>query len=166
MRAWRRRPRRRPGRARTCEEARFLTRRRALAVLALLSPLPLVAAFWPGGAALWLWAAAGSLIPVALIVLATAREGQGLGPLRLPLALLAAALAASVALLLLLPDAGPEAVFGLPLGTAWILFVLVPVPMALVVWAFLAFDRFWLRDEDLERLRQLGRRSAPADGER
>jgi hypothetical protein len=68
----------------------------------------------------------------------------------------------SLCLLLLLPRGGP-AVFGLPFGTAWILFVLVPVPMALVVWAFLAYDRFWLRDEDLERLRQLGRRSAPGD---
>lgn len=127
-----------------------------------------MAAFWPGGAAHWLWAAGVSLFPVLLIVLGAAREGpgkaQGLGPLRLPLILLAAVLVGSLALFLLLPDGGPTVVFGLPLGTAWILLVLVPVPMALVVWAFLAFDRFWLRDEDLERLRQLGRRDAPPDG--
>lgn len=123
-----------------------------------------MAAFWPGGAALWFWAVASSLIPVALIALATAREGVGLGPLRLPLVLLGAVLLGSLALLVALPDGGPTVIFGLPLATAWILLVLVPVPMALVVWAFLAFDRFWLREEDLERLRQLGRRNAPPDG--
>ena len=132
-----------------------------------MSPLLLLAASWPGGAAHWVWAVAGSLLPIALIVLATAREtperGQGLGPLRLPILLLGAVLLGSLCLLLLLPRGGPTVAFGLPLGTAWILFVLVPVPMALVVWAFLAFDRFWLRDEDLERLRQLGRRSSDPD---
>lgn len=94
------------------------------------------------------------------------REGQGLGPLRLPLALLAAVLVGSFALFLLLPDGGPAVVFGLPLGTAWILFVLVPVPLAIVAWAYAsAFDRFWLRDEDLERIRRL-RPAPPDEGER
>ncbi|MFP5286103.1 MAG: hypothetical protein ACLGI9_10235, partial [Thermoanaerobaculia bacterium] len=54
--------------------------------------------------------------------------------------------------LLLLPDGGPD-VGPLPLGTALMLFVLVPVPFVLTSWAYAAF--FDLREEDLDRLRKL-----------
>jgi hypothetical protein len=138
-----------------------VTSRRAIGLLALLSPLLLAASFWGGEAAQWIWAVAVALFPVALIALGVTRGREGLGPLRLPLLLLAAVLTGSLVLLLVLPDGGPT-VFGLPLGTAWILFILVPVPLAIVAWAYaFSFDRFWLREEDLERLRQL--RSGPRE---
>jgi hypothetical protein len=86
----------------------------------------------------------GALFPVALISLGAPR-------LRLTLLLLGIVLAGTLAALLLLPDGGPD--FGpLPLGTALMLFVLVPVPLLLVSWAYAAF--FDLRDEDLERIRR------------
>ena len=131
-----------------------MTSRRAIGLLGLLSPLLLAASFWGGGAAHWVWAVAVALFPVALIALGVTRGREGLGPLRLPLILLAAVLVGSLGLLLALPAGGPTVV-GLPFATAWILFVLVPVPLAIVAWAYAAFfDRFWLREEDLERLRQ------------
>ena len=142
-----------------------MTSRRAIGLLALLSPLLLIASFWGGGAAHWVWAVAVALFPVALIALGVARGDRGLGPLRFPLLLLAAVLVASLALILALPRGGPT-VWGLPLGTAWILFVLVPVPLAIVAWAYAStFDRFWLREEDLERLRRFRRPEIPTDGE-
>lgn len=138
-----------------------MTSRRAIGLLGVLSPLLLAASFGGGGAAHWVWAVAVALFPVALIALGVARGREGLGPLRLPLLLLAAVLAGSLVLLLALPDGGPT-VFGLPLGTVWILFVLVPVPLTIVAWAYSSFfDRFWLREEDLERLRRF--RSAGED---
>lgn len=92
----------------------------------------------------WLLAMGGALFPVALISLGAPR-------LRLTLLLLGIVLAGTLAALLLLPDGGPD--FGpLPLGTALMLFVLVPVPLLLVSWAYAAF--FDLRDEDLERIRR------------
>jgi hypothetical protein len=131
-----------------------VTSRRAIGLLGVLSPLLLAASFWGGGAAHWVWAVAVALFPVALIALGTAKRPAGLGPLRLPLLLLAAVLVGSLGFLLALSDGGPT-VFGLPLGTVWILFVLVPVPLTIVAWAYSSFfDRFWLREEDLERLRQ------------
>lgn len=141
-----------------------MTSRRAIGLLGLLSPLLLAASFWGGGAAHWVWAVAVALFPIGLIALGVARKREGLGPLRLPLLLLAAVLVGSLGLLLALPAGGPT-FFGLPLGTAWILFVLVPVPLAIVAWAYAGFfDRFWLREEDLERLRRF--RSASQGEER
>lgn len=91
--------------------------------------------------------------PVALIAL-----GGRLNVLRWPLLLLWLVLSGSFVALLVLPHGGPD-VLGLPLGTVLMLFVLVPVPFVLVCWTYAA--RFDLRDEDLERLRRLGKR----DGE-
>jgi len=59
-----------------------------------------------------------------------------------------------------LPRGGPD-VFGLPAGTAIMIFVLVPVPLVGLGWLYAAlFDRHGLRQEDLERLRRLRRSSA------
>ena len=96
----------------------------------------------------WGVALAVTTFPVALMALGARR-------LRLPLLLLWTVLTGGVLVLLALPDGGPDAFLGLPLGTAVMLFWLVPVPFAIVCWAYAA--RFDLRDEDLERLRRLRR---------
>jgi hypothetical protein len=94
---------------------------------------------------------AASTFPVALMALGTPR-GR-LGWVRWPLLVLWLVLAGSWAVLLSRPQGDLGA---LPLGTAVMLFVLVPVPVALVCWIYIAgFDRLGLRSEDLERLRKL-----------
>ena len=96
----------------------------------------------------WLLALGGAVFPVALIALGEPR-------LKLTLLLLGIVLVGVLAALLLLPNGGPD--FGaLPLGTALMLFVLVPVPFLLTSWAHAAF--FDLREEDLERLRRANSR--------
>lgn len=101
----------------------------------------------------WLAALGGAAFPVALMALGGARGGK-LGPLRIPLLIVGLVLFGVLAALLLLPDGGPDA-GPLPLGTMLLLFVLVPVPFAILSWAYAAnFDQF-LREEDLERLRRM-----------
>lgn len=113
----------------------------ALAALALLTGSP------------WLAAFGGAVFPVALISLGVARGGK-LGPLRIPLLLTGLVLFGVLAALLVLPNGGPD-VGSLPLGTVLLLFVLVPVPFLILTWAYVAtFDSWFLRDEDLERLRK------------
>lgn len=131
-----------------------MANRPALVLLALAALATLIGS---GVGSAWLAALGAALFPVSLIALGAAREGR-LGPLRLPLLLLGLVLAGVLAALLLLPDGGPDA-GPLPLGTVLMLFVLVPVPFVLVTWVYAAtFDRWFLRDEDLERIRRLGKR--------
>ncbi|HBL27033.1 MAG TPA: hypothetical protein DD490_09390 [Acidobacteria bacterium] len=94
----------------------------------------------------WGAALAAAAFPVALIGLADRRRR-----LRWPLALLWLVLTGGLLLLVALPHGGPDSLFGLPLGTVVMLFGLVPIPFALVVWTYAA--RFELRAEDLDRLR-------------
>jgi hypothetical protein len=101
----------------------------------------------------WLAAFGGATFPVALIALGASRGGK-LGPLRIPLLLTGLVLFGVLAALLLLPDGGPDA-GPLPLGTVLLLFVLVPVPFIILSWVYVAsFDSWFLREEDLERLRK------------
>lgn len=131
-----------------------MANRTALALLALASLATLTGSCF--GSA-WLSALGAALFPVALIALGASRQGR-LGPLKLPLLLLGLVLAGVLAVLLLLPHGGPDA-GPLPLGTVLMLFVLVPVPFVLVSWVYAAtFDRWFLREEDLERIRRLGKR--------
>ena len=118
-----------------------LTRRSALALLALAALASLLGSVLGSP---WLLALGGAVFPVALIALGAPR-------LRWTLLLLGIVLVGTFAALLLLPDGGPD-VGPLPLGTALMLFVLVPVPFILVSWAYAVF--FDLREEDLERLRR------------
>jgi hypothetical protein len=105
----------------------------------------------------WLLAFGGAAFPIALIALGAARNGK-LGPLRIPLLLVGLVLFGVLAALLLLPHGGPDA-GPLPLGTVLLLFVLVPVPFVVLTWAYAAsFDSWFLREEDLERLRRLKRK--------
>ncbi|HWM94662.1 MAG TPA: hypothetical protein VN493_28170 [Thermoanaerobaculia bacterium] len=128
-----------------------MAHRPALALLTLAALASLLGSVW---GLPWLAALGGVVFPVALMALGASRGGR-LGPLRLPLVLLGIVLAGVFAALLLLPDGGSD-VGPLPLGTALMLFVLVPVPFLLVSWAYAAFfDRWFLREEDLERLRKM-----------
>lgn len=119
-----------------------LTQRSALVLLALAALASLLGSGWGSP---WLAAMGGAVFPVALIALGAPR-------LRWTLLLLGIVLVGVLSTLLLLPHGGPD--FGpLPLGTALMLFVLVPVPFILVSWVYAAF--FDLREEDLDRLRKM-----------
>ncbi len=126
-------------------------------VLLALATLATLAAFLGAPLAPWLAALGGATFPVALIALGAARRGgRGRlgGRLRLPLALLWLLLAGGLAAVLILPAGGPD-VAGLPLATALMIFVLVPVPLLGLglLYAF-SFDRLGVREEDLERMRR------------
>jgi hypothetical protein len=130
---------------------------RLAVILLALATLAALAAFCLGGSpGAWLAAFAGATFPVALIALGAARAGRigSLGPVLILIWLL---LAGGLFAILALPGGGPDFA-GLPLGTALMLFVLVPIPL-LVLGLFYAadFDRRGLREEDLERLRSLKR---------
>ena len=131
-----------------------MAQRLALALLALAAPAALLAFCVEAPLEAWLGAIAGATFPVALIVLGAVRAGR-LGRLGLPLGLLWSLLAAGLGLILALPHGGPD-VAGLPLATAAMIFVLVPVPLLGLGWLYAAlFDRHGLREEDLERMRRL-----------
>jgi hypothetical protein len=136
------------------------TQRTALLLLSLSSAAVLLAFCFEVPFLRWAAALAVATFPVALIALGAGRGGR-LGGLRLPLLLLWTVLAGGFLTLLALPHGGPDSMFGLPLGTALMVFVLVPIPFALVCWAYAS--RFDLREEDLERLRRL--REGPRDPE-
>jgi hypothetical protein len=127
-----------------------LAHRLALVLLALAA-LASLAAFGlgsPPGA--WF---AGATFPVALIALGAARSGR-MGRLGFALVLLWLFLAGGLAIILALPDGGPDFA-GLPLATALMIFVFVPVPLlSLGLLYAVTFDR-GLQQEDLERLREL-----------
>lgn len=132
-------------------------------VLLALAALASLAAFGLGFAwAPWLAAFGGATFPVALIALGAARGGR-LGGLALPLGALWALLAGGLAAVLALPAGGPD-VAGLPLATAVMIFVLVPVPLlALGLLYASSFGRFGIREEDLDRMRRMRRRSRPGE---
>jgi hypothetical protein len=139
-----------------------LAHRAALACLALAAPAVLLAFCVDAPPLRWAAALAVAVFPVALMTLGAARGGR-LDGLRGPFLLLGTVLAAGWLLLLALAGGGPDAVAGLPLGTAVMLFGMVPVPFAIACWAYAAFfDRLGVRQEDLERLRQL--RAEAAEG--
>ncbi|HEX4959590.1 MAG TPA: hypothetical protein VF173_02030 [Thermoanaerobaculia bacterium] len=127
-----------------------MAHRLALVLLALAAPASLLAfgAGWPRVGAL----AGGVLLPVALMILGAARRGR-LGRLWLPLLFTTLVFAGGWAAILTLPHGGPD-VAGLPLATALMIFVLVPVPLLVTGLAYaLTFDRLGLAAADLERVR-------------
>jgi hypothetical protein len=133
-----------------------VARRIALLFLALASPLLLVLFLIPGPFAETVFAALVMAYPVALIALAVARQGR-LGPLGLPLVGLLILLEGCAVGMLLLRGRvldGPW-LGGLPLAAAIQLYGLFLAPLLLVALAYaLTFDRFELRQQDLERLRK------------
>ena len=121
----------------------------ALILLALAAPAALAAFAFGPPLAPWLAAFAGATFPVALIALGAR------GRLGVPLGALWVLLAGGFAAILALPGGGPD-VGGLPAATALMIFVLVPVPLlGLGLLYALSFGRHGLREEDLERMRQL-----------
>jgi hypothetical protein len=130
-----------------------LAHRSALALLAAASVAALLAFCAGGAVGPWLAVLAGALFPVSLMALGAAREGR-LGRLAVPILILGTVLAAGLALAVFLSKGGPD-VLGLPLETALMIFVVVPVPLLLtcLVYAF-TFDRLGLRPEDLDRVRR------------
>jgi hypothetical protein len=126
-----------------------LAHRIAIALLALASTAALLAFCVGGSFGTGLSVLAGALFPVSLILLGAARRGR----LAVPILILGIVLAAGLALAVFLPDGGPD-VLGLPLGTALMIFVVVPVPLLLTCLAYaFTFDRLGLRQEDLDRVR-------------
>lgn len=133
-----------------------MARRIALLFLALASPLVLVLFLMSWPVAEVLFALLVMAYPVALIVVAVTREGR-LGVVRFPLiGLLLFLEACAVGMLLLRGRVLDGAWFGgLPLSAAVQLYGLWLVPLLLVALAYgLTFDRFELRQEDLDRLDQ------------
>ncbi len=106
---------------------------------------------WQAGP--WIGALAGGVVlPLALMVLGAARRGR-LGRLWLPLVATAVVFAAGWWAILELPHGGPD-VAGLPLATALMIFVLIPLPLVVTGLAYaLTFDRLGLSPDDLKRVR-------------
>ena len=124
-------------------------------VLLALAALASLAAFGLGSSlAPWLAAFGGATFPVVLIALGAVRKGR-LDGLWIPLGALWILLAGGLAAVLTLPAGGPD-VAGLPLATALMIFVLVPIPLLGLglLYAF-SFGRHGLREEDLDRVRRL-----------
>jgi hypothetical protein len=124
--------------------------RLSLAVLAAAGPILLAASFSATAPALWAGAVAVAFLPVAFLSLSL-----GLG--RPALVAVAAALGGGWAVLLAFPHGGSilSWAFGLPLGTAVMLFVMVPVPFAALAWASVRSGVRGLDSESLARLRRI-----------
>jgi hypothetical protein len=123
---------------------RPLTQRFALVLLGLAAPATLFAFCVESAAGPWIAAVAGTTFPIALMALGVPRVSRLRGPLLILWLLLTMGLLAVLAL----PDGGPD-VFGLPAATAILIFVLVPVPLAIVGLAYAAtFDGQGLAKKD------------------
>lgn len=133
-----------------------MVRRIALLFLSLASPLILVLVFMPWTFSETLFAVLVMGYPVALIAMAVARQGR-VGPLGLPLlGLLILLEGCAVGMLLLRGRVLDGPWFGgLPLAAAIQLYGVWLAPLLLVALVYaLTFDRFALRQEDLDRLGQ------------
>lgn len=142
-----------------------MVRRTALAFLTLASAGILLACLFAGRGwvAELVFSFLAAVFPVALIVVGAGRGGR-LGPLRLPLAVLALHLVAVVAAMWVLRGRvldGPW-LGGLPLAAAIQLYGLFVLTLVLVSLTYgLTFGRCGLRDEDLAELRRRFRRVEP-----
>lgn len=96
--------------------------------------------------------------PVLLLTVGAARS-RGLGPVRWIFALLWAVLTGCLAGMMIFSGTGRPWFGGLPAGGAFLLYGIWLAPLALVSFGYAwAFERFGVREEDLERLRGLKRR--------
>lgn len=142
-----------------------MARALSLLFLAVASPLILVlfAVPLPGAGPLFALLVMG--YPVALVALAVSRNGR-LGPLGIPLLILLIFLEACTVGMLLARGRvldGPW-IGGLPLGAAIQLYGLFLAPLLLVALVYaLTFDRFEMREEDLDRI-EAYRRANEGDG--
>ena len=133
--------------------------------LAVASPVMLALFFMPWGWARAVFAVLVMGYPVALIAVAVGRRGR-LGPLAIPLMVLLLFLeACTVGMLLLRGHVLDGPWFGgLPLAAAIQLYGVFLTPLLLVALTYaLTFDRFEMKDEDLDRLPELDRPSESGD---
>jgi len=133
-----------------------MARRLSLLFLAFASPLLLVLFLIPGPFAETLFSVLVMAYPVALIVVAVAHKGR-LGVVGFPLiGLLLFLEACAIGMLVLRGRVLDGPWFGgLPLAAAIQLYGLWLVPLLLVALVYgLTFDRFELRQEDLDRLEE------------
>ena len=134
-----------------------MARRIALLFVALASPLLLVLFAVPWSGAEALFALLVMAYPVALIALAVSRDGR-IGPLGLPLLVLLILLEGCAVGMLILRGQVLTApwVGGLPLAAAIQLYGVWLAPLLLVALAYaLTFDRYELRQDDLDRFARL-----------
>lgn len=133
-----------------------MARRTALAFLAFASPALLVLFSVPWRPAEEIFAVLVMAFPVALIVVAIDRDGRLAGR-RLPLAVLLVFLELCTVGMLVLRGRvldGPW-LGGLPLAAAIQLYGVFLAPLLLVALAYaLTFERYELRERDLDRLRR------------
>jgi hypothetical protein len=126
-----------------------MAQRAALCVLAFCSSLALACCFIDHPAAAVLFGVAGIGFIPALIALGAARRGR-LDALAVPLVILSLILFGSFAAMLALPGMA---------ATAFMLLGLWLVPLLLVSFIYAwHFERFGLREEDLDRIRGTGRK--------
>jgi hypothetical protein len=135
----------------------IVARQGAILFMAVASPAMLVSFFVAGfwGELVFTVLVAG--FPVALIVMGV-NGRRSLGPLRLPLVCLLLILEGCAVTLLLLKGQGIDGpwIGGLPLAAAVQLYGLWLLPLPLVTLTYaLTFDRYELRDGDLQRLEAL-----------
>lgn len=139
-----------------------MARRVSLLFLAVASPVMLVLFLLPWGWAQAVFAVLVMAYPVALIAVAVGRRGN-LGPLRSPLLALLLFLEACVVGMLVFRGQVLDGPWfgGLPAAAAIQLYGVFLVPLFLVALAYaLTFDRFEIRDEDLERLAEHAKRDS------
>ena len=127
-----------------------MIQRFALVLLGLAAPATLFAFCVESAAGPWIAAVAGTVFPIALMLLGVPRVRR----LRTPLLVLWLVLTAGLLAVMALPEGGPD-VLGLPAATAILIFVLVPVPLAIVGIAYAATFNV---EEDLERIRRLAKK--------
>ena len=142
-----------------------MARKISLLFLAIASPVMLVLFLLPWGWAQAVFAVLVMATPVALIAVAVGRRGS-LGPLRWPLLVLLLFLEACVVGMLVFRGQVIDGPWfgGLPAAAAIQLYGVFLVPLLLVALAYaLSFDRFEIRDEDLERLAGHPRRNRVGD---
>ena len=142
-----------------------MARKLSLAFLAIASPVMLVLFLMPWPFAEVLFALLVMGYPVALIIVAVARNGK-LGHLGIPLTLLLVFLEACAIGMLFLRGHVTDAPWfgGLPAAAAIQLYGLFLTPLLLVALTYaLTFDRFEMKQEDLDRLEKIGRRPGGED---
>ena len=142
------------GRTRELQSAGVI-KKAALLFVGLSAPAILLTFLFESSFSGWVFALLGTALPLVLIVLGASRDGR-LGPLLVPLLAVFVLIEGSVVAMLALRGQVLTTpwVGGLPLATAIMLYVAFLAPLPLVALAYaLTFDRFALREEDLQRLR-------------
>jgi hypothetical protein len=124
--------------------------------------LAYASAFVPGGTRWGAWSMVLGLatMVVALMMLGIQRKGRGVGRLALPLAFTFVAIVAGFGAALLLPAEQPGAalLLGLPLRAALVLYGVGLLPIIVLPLAYaLTFDAMTLSEDDLARVRALGK---------